>query len=343
MKFYLCVVLQTVGDVLNGGVQRARSCTLQQPITHPNQPRDAHGYLEPVCTPKGRPRYLELIGDDEEVFGADNAGLEGATAGNDDSKKSFNLQLPVSQGNKQLAASAPSLVSKLVNAPNGKSNASYSQVRNGPVPSVPSPIMYAELDAESLETNLDKAHKALRGNYSRSTDVGYTPVSLPNGYAATSNHCPKGASRHNRSGSYEPFLQPPGACSSPTEEMGDLDPASDSEHENRRLLGGRERRKSSSPFLRDLSPFIDRRRGTSPLLRDLSPFYSSRGNGTDRHRNPSVRYDELEGSNHVNDGYLKPRNHENDGYLKPRESGALGRPPLANGNIRHQGNRHPRC
>ena len=319
--------MQTVGDMLNGGVQRAQSCTLQQPITHPNQPRDAHGYLEPVCTPKGRPRYLELIGDDEEVFGADNAGLDGATAGatgNRDNTKSFSLQLPVSQGNKQLAASAPSLVSKLINAPHGKSNASYSKVRNEPVPSVPSPIMYAELDAESLETNLDKAHKALHGNYSRSTGVGYTPVSLPNGYGATSNHHAKGASGHNRSGSYEPFLQPPGAGNSPTEEMGDLDPASDSEHENRRLLGGRERRKSSSPFLRDLSPFIDRRRGTSPMLRDLSPFHSCRGNATDRHRNPSVRYDELAGSNHVNDGYLKPRNHENDGYLKPRESGAPG-------------------
>ena len=126
------------------------------------------------------------------------------------------------------------------------------------------------------------------------------------------------------------------------EEPGDLDPASDSEHEERRLLGGRERRKSSSPFLRDLSPFIDRRRGTSPLLRDLSPFHCSRGNRGDRHRNPAIRYDELDSDNLGNDGYLKPRNHENDGYLTPRDCAAIERPPLLNGNVCHLNNRQPR-
>ena len=331
--------LQAVGEVLNGGVQRAQSCTLQQPVAHPHQPRDTHGYLEPVCTPKGRPRYLELIGDDEAIGGPTTAGVEGTRGGNDanDNNQSSSLRPPVSQSNKQLAASAPSLVSKLVNAPSGKPSPSH--VINGPLPNVSSPIMYAELDAESLEANLDKAHKALYQDKLRTGDVGYWPRSLPNGYPATSNSHTKGASSHN--GSYEPFLQPPCASNSFIDEGTDLDPASDSEHENRRLLGGRERRKSSSPFLRDLSPFIDKRRGTSPLLRDLSPFHCSRGNGGDRHHNPSVRYDELNGNNHVNDGYLKPRNHENDGYLKPRDSAVMGRPPIANGNLRHYSNRQP--
>ncbi len=328
--------LQVDDGVLSGVVQRAQSCTLQQPLMHPQQPRDRHGYLEPVSTPKGRPRYLELIGDADDPAAhvdANPPGAVGGAAGHD---------VQMGHGNQHLAASAPVL------NPVGSRLPPSGAMPNGAIPRSFQPINYAELDADSLEGNLDRAHHRARPGWDsprRTGDAGYTPMSQQNGYLASSRN-PAGRSArrsgaHNRSGSNEPFLQiPAGAMASGIgEDPGDLDPGSDSEHESRRLLGGRERRKSSSPFLRDLSPFIDRRRGTSPLLRDLSPFHHAARRGSSD--SSSVRYNELDRDNHSNDGYLKPRNHDNDGYLKPRDRPANGRPPLANGTARHQGYRPP--
>lgn len=333
MGLIAVTAFQAVDGVLNGGVQRAQSCTLQQP---PGQPRDTHGYLEPVCTPKGRPRYLELIGDTEEVAGAVGGvpATEGATGGP--------LE-PMSQGNKHRAASAPVL------NPLNCYSATCAPTPNGPT-MTPFTPMYAEINAENLDrAQKPPAHAQCDNRHHRGAEAAasYAPMSLQNGSVPGNGRGAKRSSGNggrNRSGSNEPFLRllPPGGAEGSTEDNEDA--ASDSEHENRRLLGGRERRKSSSPFLRDLSPFIDRRRGTSPLLRDLSPFHSPRRGSSGGNRESTVRYNELETErgNQGNDGYLKPsRNHDSEGYLKPRgDRGAvLGRPPIANGNVRHHGNR----
>ena len=102
-------------------------------------------------------------------------------------KKPSELRPPINQGNKQLAASAPSLVSKLLNPPGTRElhNDLHSEESNSLVPHVSS-VMYSELDAQLLETNVDKAHKSPPQDSPSAADVGYTPMSLHNSCPANS-------------------------------------------------------------------------------------------------------------------------------------------------------------
>ncbi len=291
-------------------VKRAQSCDIDVSLNTSQQPRDNHGYLEPVSAPRGRPRYLEL-------FGENSGGQDGAVGGSSTDKPPSNLSLP--QWAKHLTASAPSLASRLLRASPVRSI--HSSPARHPK-SANNPISYAQLDAESLESNLDK------WSHSPEESVEYTPMM---GLATQSDKLSKNADgnatfnprndtkcfnnthRETRSGSREPFLMSPMGALSPLTESPkssvEFEPASDSEQE--RLLKGEHKRHSSS-FLRDLSPFTDRRNGGASFSREA-------GHRGDRHS--------LNDADHYSEPYIPSLSE--DGYMTPLEHRDLAsKPPV---------------
>ena len=284
-------------------VKRAQSCDIDMSLNSSQQPRDNHGYLEPVSAPRGRPRYLEL-------FGENSGGQEGAVGGRPAEKPPSNLSLP--QWAKHLTASAPSLASRLLRASPVRSlhNSPARHPKSAGI--VINPISYAQLDAESLESNLDQWSHSPEGaveytpmmglalqaeNVSNNTDRNDTFNARNDANHLTNTH------REKRSGSREPFLKSPMGVLSPVTESPkssvEFGPGSDSEQE--KLLKGDDKRRSSS-FLRDLSPFTDRRNGGPSFSHDTSDRGSRDSYNDDHYLEPHV-------PSLTDDGYMSPLQH----------------------------------